>query len=112
MPRVKLTPQEAGAAIVHKASAEAATVLLSQLESCNDAMQSCLAAAVSAREARDSDENYYFNMAIKLAGISARLAEAIAKTKGETAQHIRVERDRIKEEGATRSSVPNVPKNT
>ena len=88
---------------------DAALMLTGQVEACSKAVHACLRLWGGANNTDSDDADYYLRSAMQLAETSARLAEAIAKVKGELHQHIRVERSGGKE-GASRSVVANVPK--
>ena len=90
------TIEEAGAARLSQASAEAAGILSGDLAAC-----SYLDAAA---ETEDEDVRAEFiHCATELAGAVAKLSAAMAQMRGETRQHIRVER--------SASMHPNTPQN-
>lgn len=91
MARPIRNPEEWGRNEIHKAAGRAAAILLGQLEDCRAAMRTCLKIA----EASKTDSDYaeqHINLAVRLAMASARLADALARARGETLQNIRVER--------------------
>lgn len=113
MARPIRNPEEWGRNEIHKAAGRAAAILLGQLEDCRAAMRTCLEIAEASKTNSDYAEQH-INLAVRLAMASARLADALARARGETLQNIRVERGVAESgdaKGALRSHGPITPVN-
>jgi hypothetical protein len=87
-------PEVAASKAIDAAHEAAAALLVRKMQVCESTMRSCLATW----EARKGDEylsraDFFFDKAVEMADATVRLAEALAKVKGEMRQHIRVQRD-------------------
>ena len=97
MPRKILSPEDARLAQVYKAAGEATSMLAGEIEMCQQALRESLDRAAQQTMKYDSRAPDHFYQAMQLVEASAKLAEALAKVKGEVHQHIRIERTDGKE---------------
>jgi hypothetical protein len=77
----------------HKAAGVAAAMLVEQMQAVNAAVHLCLAHWHTSRDRADFETaEYYFQAAMALSDMSAKLAGTVARMRGESHQRISVER--------------------
>ena len=95
------TYEAQGAGRLNQATGEAARIFSHDLAACSQMLRFMLDAA-AAEEDWDVKMDY-LTSAVALAGATVKIGEVLCKLKGETRQHIRVERDSAEDANAPQS---------